>query len=428
PGVARVPGVSPRGLREMPMRTPAIFFLLLAASLPALAAHSIPVAQLDQQLAALRAKPDAEAAYLIADLQLTERLSAARLAQLQSSFPGEKSRQALLALADQSAFLPPPAAELPSTPAPDVAEQKRIMGLAVAYVAKTIPQLPNFMGTRATTRYEDTPLVQMPEGGFIPYEPLHAVDAESTQVVYDNGRETTLQRTKNNAPAGLTSWGMFGPILGTVILDAARSKLTFARWEQEPDGPRAVFSYAVHGEKSHYEVNFCCVAEQAASVAASVYPYKKIAAYHGELAIDPATGNIRGLLLQADLKGGDPVAKADILVEYGPVEIGGRTYICPVHSVSRSLAQTVQVNQRYHYALANQIQPLKNSLNDVRFIEYHVFRGDTRVLAEAEAPSAETAPPANNSTPAQATAVSDQPAVANGEPVPHTNPAQPPAG
>lgn len=28
----------------------------------------------------------------------------------------------------------------------------------------------------------------------IPYEPLHAVGADSMQVAYDNGRETALQR------------------------------------------------------------------------------------------------------------------------------------------------------------------------------------------------------------------------------------------
>src|SRR5581483_3276764 len=101
----------------------------------------------------------------------------------------------------------------------------------------------NFMATRVTTHFEDTPLVQLPEGGFVPYEPLHGVGSDSTQVTYDNGRETTPQRASSESPKGLTTWGVFGPILSTVLLDAAHSKLAFARWEQEPDGPRAVFSY-----------------------------------------------------------------------------------------------------------------------------------------------------------------------------------------
>ena len=387
------------------MRTTALIVLLAVAASHALAAHSVTVAQLDGQLNTLRTKPDAEAAYLIADLQLTERLDAARLARLQAGFPGEKSRQALLGLADESAFLPPPAAELPSAPAPDLPEQKRIMGLVVGYVAKAIPQLPNFTATRVTARYEDTPLVQRSDGPFIPYEPLHSVGSESTDVVYEGGRETTLQRAKNAVPAGLTTWGVFGPILGTVLLDAAQSKLAFARWEQEPDGVRAVFSYAVSREKSHYEVNFCCVVEQSASIAANTRPFRQTTAYHGEIAVDPATGEIRRLQLEADLKTGEPVLKADILVEYAAVEIGGRSYICPVHSVSRSLGQTVQLNERYRYALANQIQPLKNSLNDVRFTAYHVFRGDMQMLTEAASNSANepgaSTKPATSAEPAQ---------------------------
>ena len=91
------------------------------------------------------------------------------------------------------------------------------------------------MATRVTARYEDTPLIQNAEGGFIPYEPLHTVGSDSTQVIYDNGRETTLQRVKA-VPNGLTTWGVFGPILSTVLLDAAQSKLAFARWEQEAEG------------------------------------------------------------------------------------------------------------------------------------------------------------------------------------------------
>lgn len=387
------------------MRTSALILLFTVAASPALAAHSISVAQLDQQLNAFRGKSDTDAAWLIADMQLTERLSAARLAQLESSLPGEKSRQALVALADESAFLPPPADEVPPKPAPDLAEQRRIMGLVAQYVAKTIPQLPNFMATRTTIRYEDTPLIQKPEGGFIPYEPLHSIGSDNTEVVYDDGREITHQRVKI-APRGLTTWGVFGPILSTVLMDAAQSRLGFTRWEQDPEGLRAVFSYAVPKEKSHYEVNFCCVARQAASVAANVYPYKEIAAYHGEIVADSATGQIRRLVLQADLKTGEPVVKAGILVEYAPVEIGGKSYICPVHSVSRSVAQTVQADQIYHYALANQIQPLKKSLNDVRFAAYHVFRGDVRMLAEANTAT----PPTTPAPPLQTASMSEPPA------------------
>jgi VWFA-related protein len=375
------------------MRRSALLFLLATVAAPLFAARSVSIAQLEQQLAAQHGKPDADTAWQIADMQLTERLSAARLAQLQSQVPGEKSRQALATLAADSAFAPPPAAEIPATPTPSIAEQKRILGLAVSYVAKTIPQLPNFVATRKTTRFEDTPQIQSLVGDLIPYQPIHLVGTDSVPVLYQDGSETEQVRAKNQSAHGLVTWGVFGPILGTVLVDAAQSKLSFARWEQEPDGPRAVFGYAVPREKSHYQVDYCCVATQAGSDAANVRPFRKATPYHGEIAVDPATGIIRRLIVQAELKPDDPINKADILVDYGPVEIAGRTYTCPLRSISRSTAQGVQVDPRYHFALANQVQPLKHSLNDVRFTDYHVFRGDTRLLAEAPPASpSESAP------------------------------------
>jgi VWFA-related protein len=355
--------------------------------LPAFAARNVTVAQLEQQLTQLRTRPDLEASQQIAGLQLTERLSTERLAQLQGSLPGDKSREALLVLADVSSFLAPPNADLPVNPAPAFDEQKRIMGQVIGYLAKALPLLPDFTATSATTRFEDTPLLQAP-GGFIPYQPLHKVGNSSAEVIYKDGLEREEVRAKNDPGVpGLSSWGIFGQVLRTVLVDAARSKLAWSRWESEPDGIRAVFAYSVPREKSQYQVNYCCVAEQAASVSAIVHPFQQISAYHGEIAVDPGTGAIRRIVIEAELKPSDPVVKAGIVVEYAPVEIGGRTYICPVRSVSRSLAQTVQVNPIYHFALANQMQPLKNFVNDVRFENYHMFRGDARMLAEESVPN-----------------------------------------
>jgi VWFA-related protein len=256
------------------------------------------------------------------------------------------------------------------------------MGLVANYVTKTIPQLPNFLATRATTRFEDTPLLQRP-GGFIPYEPLHQVGTSSATVLYRDGREfedAAGTRIRTTSSQGLTTWGEFGPILALVLLDAAQSKLAWSHWEQGPAGPQAVFAYEVPKEKSHYEVNYCCVANPSATVAANMLPFHQVVGYRGEMAIDPTSGSILRIAIMAALKPDSPVSRADILVEYGPVDIGGKSYICPVNSVSITTAQMVQQTERYAQPLANQMQPLKTMLNDVQFEQYHVFRADARVL------------------------------------------------
>jgi VWFA-related protein len=378
------------------MRKCLLCLILAGCALPVFAASRVTVEQLQQVLAATKAKPDADLAKQLSGLELTERLSSASLARLQATLPGENSRQALVALADASAFLDPPAAEIPSRPIPDTAEQRRIMALTVAYVVKTIPQLPNFFATRDTNRFEDTPQLQNSAGGlFIPYQPLHPVGMTTAAVFYRDGKEAIDTGASKKPPPmtpGLTTMGVFGPILSTVLLDAAQNKLAWNRWEQGANGPEAVFSYSVPKEKSHYEVNYCCFAEEAATPVANLFPFRRVVGYHGEMAVDPATGTILRIVTEAELKPDDPVVTAAIMVEYGPIDIGGKTYFCPVRSVSLAKAQSLQFDPSYNFPLANQLQPIKTSLNDVAFDQYHVFRAETRLLTDAAADQ----PPASN--------------------------------
>jgi hypothetical protein len=101
--------------------------------------------------------------------------------------------------------------------------------------------------------------------------------------------------------------------------------------------------------------------------------------YHGEVAIDPSTGTILRLTVQADLPFGSPILEGDMMVEYGPVEIGGKTYTCPVRSVSISL--TMEGLAGGTGSLGRSAQPPQAILlNDVKFDDYHLFRSNLRIL------------------------------------------------
>src|ERR1035441_11038363 len=98
----------------------------------------------------------------------------------------------------------------------------------------------------------------------------------------------------------------------------------------------AVFSYSVPKEKSHYRVEYCCVAEEVQSDRsndADLLPFSQIVAYHGEIAVDPASGTILRLMLEAEMKASDPVARASIVVEYGPVEIRSEEHTSELQSL-----------------------------------------------------------------------------------------------
>jgi VWFA-related protein len=344
----------------------------------------ITVQELEQLLSAVHGKPDAEIARQLSGIELTERLSSARLAHGEAGLPGSESRQALLTLADVSQFLDLPASEVPATRAPDRDAQRRVIVLALHYVANTIQQLPNFLATRVTTSFQDVPQTAINPV----YLPLHSVDRSSVTVLYRDRREVVdpgARKDKKSQPAApLATWGVFGPILGRVLVDAAQGTLAWSHWEQGAAGPEAVFRYKVPKEKSHYEVGYCCAPGKKKNRVLEQMP-----GYHGEIAINPADGTIFRVTLQADLEPPGPVVQADVMVEYGPREIGGKTYICPVRSVSLQVdsVPTASADDDDQNTQDDLLERLLNSpetvqtlLNDVVFEQYHLFRSQARMV------------------------------------------------
>jgi hypothetical protein len=360
----------------------AILLLLAGSALSCAAAKPVTAEQLEQMLAAAHNASDAQMAAQLSDLTLIERLSPAVLSRCEADLPGPRARQAFMALTDMSAFLELPAAEIPALAKPDSEAQRRMIALTVDYVSKTIHQLPNFYATRVTTTFQDNPSFdesktsnrRMIPDLFIISKPLHPIGRYSAAVLYRKGREEVHADAAQSRAQGLTTSGEFGPILSTSLLDAAQGHLVWSHWEQGAAGPEAVFRFAVPAEKSHYEVTYCCIIKGNGD---RVY-YRQLSAYDGEITIDPSNGTILRLSLKATgLKKTDPIVKANILVQYGPVELGGRTYICPLKGIALSLASEVQP------LLGGQVEdfpPLQTSLNDVVFEQYHLYRADSHVL------------------------------------------------
>ena len=378
--------------------------LALSLTCPAHAAQKVSVAAFELALA--HCKPDDnDCAAQISNLELTQRLSNARMERLSAHLPGPMSRQRLVAAVGVSSFLDPPTDEIPTTPAPSIDQQRTMLGKVVTYVNKTLPQLPNFYATLEVTHFQDSPHTLA-----VYDHPLHQTGTESYTVLYRNGLEEidTGKEVKNAASRseGLNTWGTFGPVLGIVLLDAARNKLVWSHWEQRGAQRLAVFSFDVPKAGSHYQVDYCCTPVPDANVP-TMKPFLQYAAYHGEMAVDLETSAILRFTLIADLKPTDPIVRASIVVEYGAVEIGGKFYICPVHSISLSHAEKVQFSQ-YGIAIVDANRPLQYRLNDVRFDNYHVFRSDSRILADADtgAPVPTGAPSVPKAAPAQSASAS----------------------
>lgn len=275
-------------------------------------------------------------------LEPTERISTARIARCEAYLPGPKARTAFTALVDMSAFLNPSDEEILSLPTPDTATQRKMLALATEYVVTTLHRLPNFYATRTTTTFRRDLRSE---------KPMRMAGQHHARVYYRDGHEVSKAAAHLPRIKGLTTDGEFGPILGTAMLDAARGNLAWGHWAKGPPGPLAVYSYAVAAPDSHYRVD------------------GRVVAYNGEIAIDPSTGAIFRVHLKSEMdpayfwfySGSSPMI-ADVEVNYGPVDLGGRTYICPLKGVALSRGSDLLW------------------VNDIVFDGYHLFAGETRVL------------------------------------------------
>lgn len=141
----------------------------------------------------------------------------------------------------------------------------------------------------------------------------------------------------------------------------------------------AVFHYEVPEEKSNYRVQFCCVVNGFNSDnTPDLQVFDEKSAYHGEIAFDPADGTILRMTLQAELHPHELVSNAGLVVEYAPVEIAGKSYVCPSRSISVLEAHTAQLHGMY--SKTNYQGPSKTFLNDVVFGQYRRFGSESRIL------------------------------------------------
>lgn len=383
------------------MSRPVCLLLLAVLSAAAFAAPpqqrmDLTVGELDHLLAGMRDMSDRKAATELAGLKLTERASSEQLQRWNAAFPGSRTREALLALVDASAFLRPPAADIPAVPAPDEKTKKEMISSMIGYVTNTLRKLPNFVADRTTTAYQITmeqyllPQLSMTQmlqpGAKQPsYHGYHALGPSQTtgllagklfwigsftqSVTYHDGTEiadssaATLIKTGHLA-IGLISSGEFGSILQVALMDVNPEEIAWDRWERGAAGNLAVFHFAVPRGKSHIAV----------TTDADGVP--DFPAYKGEIVMDPSSGTIYRIAIFTNSHDPSTSLSNTLIVEFGPTQIGGVTYMCPVHGVAITKVLSP-------YADLDADPPpaaTRTSINDISFTNFHVFRSDSRVL------------------------------------------------
>jgi len=445
------------------MRRSILPVLMAMAALPAGATRHLTVEQLEKTLASSVAKHHADADIMkeFGDFDLSERLTDATRSRIATSLHlGPQTTLALQLMADESAVLDPPPGELPKDAAPDEATQKHILEISTRYVTQTLPHLPDFLATRTTYTFNDTPQI-FKVNEWPVHAGLHMIGKTSREFTFltDQGVQTlplpqgakaqalpastnvaaALQEAKPAAAAGqsdivtapgsnpagqapvvatkdrtqergLQSFGEFGPLLGIIFVDTQKHAPTFHHWEQTPIGLVAVYHYAVPKADSHYTVNYCCIDDSLRTrggggggrrggggrgamsnqSTGDLIPLHMVPGYHGALFIDPATGIVRRLTVEADL-GDGTVSRADTVIEYGQVVIGDRKFTCPLRSMNIWMgpAEGGQPTSELPINVPQSLMP-KGTLyvNETSFTDYHRLGSEMRIVNVAEAPHA----------------------------------------
>jgi hypothetical protein len=170
--------------------------------------------------------------------------------------------------------------------------------------------------------------------------------------------------SSNTMPLRMTTRGEFGTILNVVLVDVPQDNFVWGHWEQGAQGPLAVFRYSVPRDQSHFAVQW------------NANELPEYPAYHGVIAVDPATGSIFRITVQTSGREEGFLYQSSILVEYAPTSIGGVNYICPARGVAMI---------KFFDAMADlDTQPppisFRISINDVSFTGYQIFRSESRIL------------------------------------------------
>ena len=349
-----------------------ILVVMMLAS-PAWAAKKITVQQLKDMLVSLQQgrKTDAEVATELKQVELTEELTRSAMNSLVSYVSGPLSTEQIYVLEARSAVLPPPAVDLPATPAPDAAAQKAILDKAVDYTTKTYAQLPHLTATKTTIRFQDNveaiATVTGMHSGSSDVDPnlvqanrfIHYINSTEVPVDTQNGAEK-VSTAKDKTPWGQNGYIALqgqGPVLSSVLQDAQTAgTISWLRWETINKKAAAVFAFSVDKKKSHYAVSYCCFPTSEQTGLLSYKPgaqgsgdftakgnlqthttydqhFNATVPYHGEIFVDPDSGIVVRLNLQAEFKAADDVQQEDQRIDYGPVKVDTKALVLPIKTV-----------------------------------------------------------------------------------------------
>jgi hypothetical protein len=358
---------------------------------PLRAATYVSVSQLEAFLRSRKTskESDAEISDQLTKAQLSEQLTAQTFTRIEKNARlGPKTIEQLKLMAYESMFRVPPANELPPSAPPSETDQRQMVEEAKQYADTVFQGLPNFLANRITQSFDNVPQqsgsMKSGPNHAKPEAKMHFLGEFHREIGFRDSREISESTTgeslnrdsSSSSQPGLTTWGEFGPILKAILKDSIEGNVTWNRWQLSETGVLvAVFRYKVPRSASNYAIDFCCYRKSQNDPEEG--PFRDNPGYHGEFYLNPKTGTVDRITVEAELADSDPVFASSIAVQYGNVDIGGKSYIAPVHAVAVSQVHNPKME------VVDRVGP-EVHVNEVFFQNYHKFGSTFRILTDSQ--------------------------------------------
>jgi|SRR5580693_8213953 hypothetical protein len=205
---------------------------------------------------------------------------------------------------------------------PDASERQKVLTDATKYAFNHETNLPNFVCTQTTRRFED-----FNNGGW------RLIDLIVRRLTYFEGRAVYELMLLNGQPAstshdqlrGASPSGHFDSVMRAIFLPQTQTDFT---WQESYTlrGKRMdVYGYHVRAFKSSYHIE---ISEESLDL---------VTAYHGLIFIDSENHFVHRITLYADeIPVSFPIQDVSLALDYGYTQIGDRNYLLPLQIEFRS--------------------------------------------------------------------------------------------
>ena len=235
-----------------------------------------------------------------------------------------------------------------SPPPPEPVEQKKVLADATEQALNHEKNLPNFICTQTTRRFEDF-------NGRSGWRPI---DIIVERLTYFEHREDYKVVELNGVPAtiphdqlrGASSSGEFGSVMLSIFSPDTQSEFEWQNWFTLRGRRSHVYGYRVRVSKSNYHIK---VPEQRLDL---------VAGYHGLIFVDSRDHLVRRITLHPDdIPPSFPIQDVSLALDYEFTRIGDADYLLPLQFELRSRERNLLVK------------------NDVDYDNYRKFTSDSSI-------------------------------------------------